>query len=72
MHLAYCLFTGISATCKKVRYSGRIIFIIPMVVIILLGISESAVLYYWFNFICIAFVADFSKSDQSIRSKEDY
>jgi len=57
---------------KKVRYSGRIIFIIPMVVIILLGISESAVLYYWFNFICIAFVADFSKSDQSIRSKEDY
>lgn len=50
---------------KEVSDSDNFIFIIPMVVIILLGISESAILYYWFNFICFAFVADFSKSNQS-------
>ncbi|NLR31738.1 hypothetical protein [Levilactobacillus tujiorum] len=53
------LLWGIYIATKRAKLAGNVMFVMPMIVMLILGYSESSLLYFWFDFMLFSIDASF-------------
>lgn len=60
------LLYGLYVAVKKAKAAGDAIFVVPIILMLVLGYSESALLYNWFDFMLFSAVAVFSRRESRL------